>query len=111
MSNLDYDDGRRMRELCVKLNELTVEYNIAINERVECQLWIDNLLMLNYDNIPESMTIKKQVIKLCTIEPKAVIYHNRLERAKMLQKTLRNRIKNVEAEVNVIKKTYDSTPK
>ena len=111
MSELDYDDCQRMRDLCKQLNELTISYNDAIESRVHNQLTLDNYLMKNYDKIPENYTLKKQIIRLCTFVPEATIAYNNLELAKRDMKMLRNRIKNIEAEVNVIKKTYDSTPK
>lgn len=110
-TQLDYDDCQRMRELCKQLNELTAKYNIAIADRVINQLKIDDALMQHYDKISESLSIKKQIIKLCTIVPEMAGIYHQLENAKMIMKTIHNRIKNVEAEVNVIKKTYDSTPK
>lgn len=109
---MDYDDTIKLRELCVQLNILTEGYNQAITLEAQLKIAINDGISENYEVVNKSNSSKeKQILHLCHINKDFIPIHQNLLTTTAKKIILKNRIKNVEAEINVLKKTYESTPR
>ncbi len=106
---IDNDDCIRLRKLIRQYNSVTECMNNAINDWVLEEVKL-NEAIANF-NIDVKMSWKKQVIELTRKHPEFLGVQTKYYHNKRGEKTAKNTLKALENEINILKKTYEITPK